>query len=195
MQYSVSPGYFAVAGTALLAGRNLTWHDDKDAPRVAVVNREFARKVFGSVTQAIGGHFRQDARTLFEVVGVVEDGKYKTLTEEARPVFFQPLLQSQSSELWLVARTSGEPQSMAGALHQTLRGLDNELPFPLLTWNQQLDSALFAARAATVSLGVLGLLGALLAITGVFGMASYSVGKRLKEMGIRIALGRDMGRN
>lgn len=89
MQYSVSPGYFAVAGTALLAGRNLTRHDDKDAPRVAVVNREFARKVFGSVAQAIGGHFRQNAKTIFEVVGVVEDGKYMTLTEEARPVFFQ----------------------------------------------------------------------------------------------------------
>jgi ABC-type antimicrobial peptide transport system permease subunit len=67
------------------------------------------------------------------------------------------------------------------------------LPFTVLTWPQQLDSALFAARVATVSLGVLGMLGAVLAITGIFGMASYSVGKRLKEMGIRMALGAGHG--
>ena len=193
MAYSASPGYFQAAGTALLAGRTFTLADDKDAPRVAVVNREFARKVFGSVQGAIGSHFRLDAKARFEVVGVVEDGKYKTLTEDARLAFFEPLLQSPSNDSWLVVRTSGDPQRLAGALRRVLHSLDPSLPFTLVTWPEQLDSALFAARAATVSLGVLGLLGAMLAMTGIFGMASYSVGRRMKEMGIRMALGAGHG--
>jgi ABC-type antimicrobial peptide transport system permease subunit len=86
-------------------------------------------------------------------------------------------------------RSNREPQQIAGALHDVLHGLDDALPFTLMTWDEEQNSALFAARAATLSLGVLGALGAMLAITGIFGMASYSVGKRLKEMGIRIALG------
>ena len=191
MQYAVSPGYFAAAGTTLLAGRSLTWDDNKDAPKVVVVNQAFARKVFGSVAKAVGGHFRHDAQTRLEVVGVVEDGKYIALTEETQPAFFQPTAQMETpaSSTWLIVRSSREPQLIAGAVHDTLHGLDEALPFALMTWDEEQNSALFAARAATLSLGVLGGLGAMLAITGIFGMASYSVGKRLKEMGIRIALG------
>ena len=195
MQYSVSPRYFSAAGTALLAGRDFTWHDDQNAPNVVLVNQAFARKVFGSTAQAIGGYFRQNAKTRFQVVGVVEDGKYITLTEDQRAAFFRPLLQTQPplSTTWLIVHTRAEPRRIAGAVHNTVRGLDEALPFKLLTWNEQLNSALFAARAATISLGVLGMLGAMLAITGIFGMASYTVGKRLKEMGIRIALGASPG--
>jgi ABC-type antimicrobial peptide transport system permease subunit len=160
---------------------------------VAIVNRELARKIFGSVSQAIGGHFRLDAKSRLEVIGVVEDGKYKTLTEDARAVFFQPLLQAPANSTWLVVRSSRDSRRVAASLHETMQGLDAALPFTVLTWPQQLDSALFAARVATVSLGVLGMLGAVLAITGIFGMASYSVGKRLKEMGIRMALGAGHG--
>jgi len=191
MQYNVSPEYFKAAGTTLLAGRALTWHDDKKSPLVVVVNAAFARTVFGSVTEAVGRHFLQDAKTRYEVVGVVEDGKYITLTEDARPAYFAPFAQAGTppSSMWLVVRTNAEPQRIAAALHDTLRGLDSALPLTILTWNEQLDSALFAARAATLSLGVLGALGAMLAMTGIFGLASYSVSKRLKEMGIRIALG------
>jgi ABC-type antimicrobial peptide transport system permease subunit len=70
-----------------------------------------------------------------------------------------------------------------------MRRLDPSLPLEIKTWNSELESALFAARVATVALGVLGLLGAMLAITGIFGMASYAVSKRLRELGIRVALG------
>ena len=70
-----------------------------------------------------------------------------------------------------------------------MRELDSGLPFYSETWDQQLDTALFGARMATVSLGVLGLMGAMLAATGIFGMAAYSVSRRLKELGIRVALG------
>jgi ABC-type antimicrobial peptide transport system permease subunit len=75
------------------------------------------------------------------------------------------------------------------ALQEELHKLDPGLPFTISTWTKELDSALFASRVATVSLGVLGVLGAMLAVTGIFGMAAYSVSRRLRELGIRIALG------
>ena len=100
---------------------------------------------------------------------------------EARP--------SPSTSTWLVVRSNGDPQQLAAVMRHALRNLDEGLPFTVKTWNRQLDSALFASRVAMVSLGVLGLLGAMLAATGIFGMASYSVSKRLREFGIRIALG------
>jgi predicted permease len=190
MAYGISPGYLHAAGTTLLAGRDIAWSDDKNAPAVVLVNREFARKFFGSVSNAVGSHFLHDkGHDNFLVVGVVEDGKYVTLTEDPKTAYFRPLLQSPAPETTLVARTSGDPNAVAPALHDAVRALDAGLPFSLMTWEQEQASALFAARAATVALGALGLLGAMLAITGIFGMASYSVSKRLKEMGIRIALG------
>jgi predicted permease len=187
--YSVSPAYFESAGTTLLAGRTITWHDDKNAPKVAVVNREFAREVFGSITRAVGGSFKTHDGQRIEVAGVVEDGKYETLTENAWPAYFKPILQSPATSTWLVVRSNGDSQQLAAELHKTLRGLDPGLPLTIMTWQKELDSALFAARMATISLGVLGVLGAMLAVTGIFGMASYSVSNRLRELGIRVALG------
>jgi ABC-type antimicrobial peptide transport system permease subunit len=78
---------------------------------------------------------------------------------------------------------------VAAGVRDALRKLDAGLPLNVTTWHQELDSALFAARMATVCLGVLGILGAMRAVTGIFGMASYSVSKRLRELGIRVALG------
>src|SRR5579872_7601968 len=75
MDYNVSPGYFAAAGTAMLAGRDISWHDEKNAPVVAVVNRQFAEKLFGSVGKAVGGHFKFWGGNRAEVVGVVENGR------------------------------------------------------------------------------------------------------------------------
>lgn len=189
-QYSMTPGYLAAAGTALLAGRDFTWRDDAKAPLVAVVNREFAQKVFGGVDRAVGNHFiaGRKGKTL-EVVGVVEDGRYISLTEDRRAAFFKPMLQSPKSGTELIVRTTGDPETVAPRLDGALKKLDDAMPFELLTWERNLNSALFAARVATISLGVLGLLGAVLAITGIFGMASYQVSKRLREMGIRMALG------
>jgi predicted permease len=187
--YSVSPSYFEAAGTTLLAGRTINWRDDKNAPKVAMVNREFARKVFGSITGAVGGSFKAPDGQRFEVAGVVENGKYETLTEDAWPAYFKPILQSPATATWLVVRSNGDSPQLPADLHKTLRGLDPGLPLTIQTWQKQLDSALFAARMATISLGVLGILGAMLAVTGIFGMASYSVSNRLRELGIRVALG------
>jgi predicted permease len=187
--FAVSPDYFRTAGTALLAGRSFTMHDEDKAPIVAVVNREFARKLFGSVDKAIGGHFKFWGGQRAEVVGVVEDGKYETLTEDPKPAMFFSFLQHPSSDTCIIVRSQRDTQEIAAALQRSLRSLDPALPLEIRTWNRELDSALFAARVATVSLGVLGLLGAMLAITGIFGMAAYTVSKRLRELGIRIALG------
>jgi predicted permease len=186
--YAVSPEYFQAAGTSLLSGRVFTWHDDKDAPRVAVINGEFARTIFGSVTGAIGRYYKVPDGTRIQVAGVVEDGKYKGLTESPQLAMFFPFLQSPASETSLVVRSS-EPQRLAAAIRGKLRDLDSGLPALIQPWNQALDVSLFGARMATLSLGVLGVMGAMLSITGIFGMAAYSVSKRLRELGIRIALG------
>jgi ABC-type lipoprotein release transport system permease subunit len=86
-------------------------------------------------------------------------------------------------------RSERDPQEIAAALERTMRNIDPGMPFEVKTWERELSSALFAARVATVALGVLGLLGAMLAVTGIFGMASYVVSKRFRELGIRVALG------
>jgi predicted permease len=188
-QYRISPDYFRAAATPLLMGRTFTWSDDSKAPHVAVVNAEFARKVFGSLAGAMGSYFKQQDGTRFQVVGIVEDGKYRTLTEDPQAAMFFPILQMSSSSTTLVVRSNREPQELATALDIALRKLDPGLPFTVKTWTSDLDGALFASRMATISLGVLGVLGAMLAITGIFGMAAYSVSRRLRELGIRIALG------
>ncbi len=189
MTYNISPEYFDAARTSLLAGRTLSWHDDKNSPRVAVVNREFARRIFGSLNDAMGRYYKMRDGSRLQVVGIVEDGKYASLAEDPQPAMFLPILQSPSSQTCLVVRSNGDPQQLAAAIKSTVRDLDAGLPFTIQTWNQELESALFPSRMATLSLGVLGVMGAMLSITGIFGMAAYSVSKRLRELGIRIALG------
>lgn len=89
----------------------------------------------------------------------------------------------------MVVRSSRDSQQMVPAIRDTLRNLDSGLPVYIQTWTKELDHPLFAPRMATLSLGVLGVIGAMLSVTGIFGMATYSVSKRLKELGIRMALG------
>jgi predicted permease len=190
IMFSISPEYLQVAGTPLLAGRDLTWHDDKNAPRLAVVNRLFASRMFGSATNALGGYYKVDDGTRIQVVGIVEDGKYSpNITENPRPAMFLPILQSPSTEAWLVVRSNGNSHQLAAAIRTKMGDLDAGLPTFIQTWNEAMDGALFASRMAAASLGVLGVMGAMLSVTGIFGMAAYSVSKRLRELGIRMALG------
>jgi ABC-type antimicrobial peptide transport system permease subunit len=191
--YNVSPRYLESAGTALLAGREFTWHDDKNSPRVALVNREFARKVFGSVKSALGGFYKMKDGTRIQVVGVAEDGKYASLTEDPKSVMFLSILQSPSTSTWLLVRADPskgrDAQQLGTSIRAALRRLDQGMPVYVQSWYQQMDVALFGPRMATIALGVLGAMGAMLSITGIFGMAAYSVGKRMRELGIRVALG------
>jgi ABC-type antimicrobial peptide transport system permease subunit len=102
---------------------------------------------------------------------------------------FLPFLQEPTSLTCLVMRSNRDEAQLAGAIRSTLLDLDSSMPLNIQTWTQGLDIALFTPHVATVALGVLGMMGAMLSITGIFGLASYSVSKRLRELGIRIALG------
>jgi len=187
--YHVSPEYLHAEGTTLLSGRAFTWHDDKNSPPVAVVNWEFARKIFGSVSNAIGGYYKMPDGTRIQVVGVSENGKYGKLTEEPKPAMFLPILQWPSNSAWMVVRSSHDPQQLGAAIRSTLHQLDAGLPVVIETRLDEIAGALFPPQVATVALGVLGAMGGMLSITGIFGMAAYSVSKRLRELGIRVALG------
>jgi predicted permease len=187
--FHVSPDYLRAEGTMLLGGRDFTWHDDKNAPRVAIVNREFARKIFGSAENAIGGYFKLADGTRAQVVGITENGRYSSLTEDPHGAMFLPLLQSPSSSAYLVVRSSQAPRILGRAIRNTLHRLDAALPVDLETRYDEMVTVLFPAQMATITLGVMGGIGALLAITGIFGMAAYSVSKRMRELGIRVALG------
>jgi ABC-type antimicrobial peptide transport system permease subunit len=127
--------------------------------------------------------------TRIQVVGVVEDGKYNSITEDQDTAMFLPLRQWPSTQASLVIRYLRDPQQLAAEVRAAVRKVDAGLPVSILTWTRQMDLTLFPSRAATVSLGILGVMGAMLAVTGIFGMAAYSISKRLKELGIRMAIG------
>ena len=188
MFYTISPGYLHAAGTKLLAGRDFTWHDDAKAPKVAIVNQTFARTMFGK-SSAIEKQFLLYGGTLYKIVGVVEDGKYRTLTEGPRTAMFFPVAQFQNSSTTLVVRSNLGEAEIGRDLQRTLRSVAPDVPFTIEGWPRALGVVYFPAQVAAAALGIMGLLAAMLAVTGIFGMAAYSVSKRMKELGIRIALG------
>jgi predicted permease len=191
--YDISPEYFHAAGTTLLSGRNFTEHDDKNSPRVAVVNLEFARKIFGSPASALGGYFKMKNGTRIQVVGIAENGKYASLTEDPQPATFFPILQAPNTSTILVVRErpglDTEAFQIGATIRNALHRVDSGLQVTVETRDKPMESTLFGPRIATIALGVLGVMGAMLSITGIFGMAANSVSKRLKELGIRVALG------
>jgi ABC-type antimicrobial peptide transport system permease subunit len=187
--YEVAPGYFAVAGTRLLAGREFTDHDDAKSPDVVIVNEIFAKRLFGT-TNVVGKTYPDGPGHQFLIVGVAESGKYVTLTEDPAPVVYWPIAQRGNSDTVLLVRSNRSPSEMIPAVRKAIASVDPALPvFSLSTWSDALGLVTFPARAATIALGVLGALAMMLAITGIFGMASYTVSKRMRELGIRVALG------
>ncbi len=187
--FHISAAYLQAEGTVLLAGRTFTRHDDQNSPRVAVVNQEFARKIFGSVTVALGRKFKMPDGTRVEIVGISEDGKYNTLTESPHAALFLPLLQWPTNTTWMVVRSSRDPQQLGADIRRALLQVDPGLPVEVENRHDEMVTSLFGPKIATIALGVLGVMGAMLSITGIFGMAAYSVSKRLRELGIRMALG------
>jgi len=189
-QYSISPEYLKSASTRLLAGRDVRWADDEKAPSVAIVNLTFAKKIIGT-PNAVGKHFRNGSSpNLTEVIGVVEDGKYEALTEDPQPAVFFPISQIPNSTTVLVVRTPTFDPNLPAEIRSRIRQRDPAMPvYSLGPWEEMLGLALFPARAATIALTAFGILGLLLAVTGVYGLAAYSVARRTRELGIRLALG------
>jgi predicted permease len=183
--FTISPGYLEAAGTRLRHGRDFSWQDTTRTPYVAIVNEVFARKMWGD-TPAIGQRFIVRGH-LTEVVAVAEDGKYHNMQESPQPVVYLSLSQNESGNVIFVARSRRAMNE--ATLERTLSGLEPNAQFKVRSWPDALRGMLFPARAATISLGVMGLLAAMLAVTGIFGMAAYNVSHRMKELGIRVALG------
>jgi predicted permease len=188
--FKISPRYIEASGTQLLAGREFTWGDGANAPSVVIINQVLAHKLFGD-KPAVGQYFpNSDGKGQYQVVGVIEDGKYNTLAEDPTPAIFYPILQNADSTTTLLVRSQRSPQQMTPEILAAIRSVDRHLPIYFLSsWQDQLAMVLFPARVATTALGVFGALGILLAVTGIFGLASYTVSRRMKELGIRVALG------
>ena len=192
--YRVSPGYFSAAETPLLAGRDVSFADTAKTPAVAVVNREFARRLFHS-DDAVGRYFKNRSGQPIQIVGIVADGKYFSLTEDPEPVAFFPISQQTTTQTSLIARirpdsSDAATNDMGATIRKVVRDLDPAVPVRASSaWNSQLGLTFFVAQVATVALGLFGAFGLLLSITGTFGLASYTVSKRLRELSIRVALG------
>ena len=187
--FTMSPGYFEAAGTRLLEGRDVSWHDTSETPHVAVVNRTFARKMWGE-KPAMGQRFII-WNELTEVVGVAEDGKYHNMQEPTQSAVFLSLAQNERSPIIFVVRSPRAENDLAPTLEHTLTSLEPNAIITVQSWDDVLGgvNALFPARASTVAMGIMGLLAAMLAATGIFGMAAYNVSRRMKELGIRVAIG------
>ena len=191
--YSISPGYLATIGTKLLAGRDFTWHDDARSPAVAIVNETFARTVMGT-RNPVGQRYLAGRGEPVEVVGMVQDGKYQSLTEDPRNALFRPMAQEYDEATVLLTRSPLPEAEMARALRRTVASLDPQLPFYALgSVRHMLDLAYLPARGATIALGAFGVLALMLAVTGIYGIAAYTVSRRVREIGIRVAVGARAG--
>lgn len=187
--FNVSPGYFTAAATPLLAGRDVSFTDTAKTPAVAVVNREFARRLFPS-GDAVGRYFKNRSGLTIQIVGIVADGKYLVLSEDPQAAAFYPISQDGDTAISLIVRSRGDTADMAATIRKVVRDLDPSIPIRESGgWNSQLALNFFPSQVATVALGLFGAFGLLLSISGTFGLASYTVSKRLRELSIRVALG------
>lgn len=192
--FTVSQGYFKTAGTQLLAGRDVSFSDTEKTPLVAVVNQQFARHLFRT-EDAVGRYFKNRTGASIQIVGVVADGKYLTLSEDPADAAFFPISQKFTTQTRLIVRLGPDASEratndMAGTIRRTIRDLDPSIPIRECSpWQSQLGLTFFVSQIATATLSLFGAFGLLLSIAGIFGLASYTVSKRMRELSIRVALG------
>ncbi len=188
---SIGEGYFATMGIPMLMGRDFHSSDTPDSLLVAIVNETLAQRLWPDES-AIGKRLKVGFRgdKLWEVVGVVSNGKYRTLGEDPRAFVYVPLIQSRDSRMSVVASTSVDPGTLFAAVRSEVRALDSSLPvFDLKTIAGHMEIMLFVPRLIAVLLGGLGSLALLLGVIGLYGIVAYSVARRTHEVGIRMALG------
>jgi macrolide transport system ATP-binding/permease protein len=187
---AVGPGYFETLGIPLVQGRAFGWHDDHTARAVAIVNATAARR-FWPGGAPLGKRLKLGKdETWIEVVGVAHDGKYRSLGEEPRPFIYRPYIQDYSSTMTLLVATAVDEQQTLHAVRRELEAMDSDLPiFELKTMSQHLGIMLFPARMGAWLLATFGLVGLILASVGLYGVVSYSVSRRTREVGVRMAMG------
>jgi predicted permease len=185
----ISPGYFQTMGIPLLAGRDFRSSDRENAPPVVVLNESVAHRLFGN-NNAIGHTLRFHGSALATVVGVAKNSKYFSLGENNLAAVYWPEAQSSplSVSLNFVLRTL-HPESILREVNRTLGKLDSTAAIQVKPMNQALGLALLPSRVGAALLGSMGILGLLLTSVGLYGLLAYSVNRRIREIGIRVAVG------
>jgi predicted permease len=192
----VSPGYFETMRTRLLDGRDFSDADEAGTTPVAVVNETMAKRLWPG-TSALGRPLRVGAADAppVSVVGVVQDGKYREVTETPQAFLYLPLGQRYVPSATLVVRTAGEPLSAVSAVRGVVRSLDPVLSLEDVKTLEALvvGRAMLPYRIASGFAGVLGVVAVALAVMGLYGLVAFVVSQRMREIGIRMALGATAG--